>query len=202
MSSSPPYTCCGRPALSKGFLESAKKKAHKLIHQLLPFAEQNIPIIGLEPSCLFSLFDEYRDFYPELIEPLIALTTTFDSFLKKHLPLPFSISSRSVVVQGHCHQKALQGMQDTLHVLLSLDSLKIQEIPSGCCGMAGSFGYEKEHESFSKKIAESKMLPFIHSLPHDVAIIANGFSCRTQIEQSTGRKTQHLAEFLAETITC
>lgn len=181
----PPWKCCGRPALSKGFLHHAKANAERLYKEL---SQYQIPIIGLEPSCLFTLLDEYQDLIGWRPENCLF----FDDFLAHHSPLPFQIT-RKAALHGHCHQKALKGMSSTLK---ALQGYSVTEIPSGCCGMAGSFGYEQEHVHFSKQIAELVLLPSIRSLPNDLDIIANGFSCRTQIELYTGRKALHLAEWL------
>lgn len=188
----PPWKCCGRPAISKGFLPKAKKNAELLAEQMKPYLEQDIPIIGLEPSCFFTLFDEYRDFLGKSWDPKNC--QLFDSFLAKQ-SLKIVAKEQKVALHGHCHHKAMQGMQDTLKVLISTEC-HVTEIPSGCCGMAGSFGYEKEHSDFSKKIGELHLLPFVRSLPEETAIIANGYSCRTQIDLYTGRKAMHLAEWL------
>lgn len=188
----PPWQCCGRPAISKGFLHHAKTNAKRLTNQLLPYIEQKIPIVGLEPSCILTLQDEYRDLIPHW-DP--TLCSTFDAFLSNH-PLPLKVD-RTIALHGHCHQKALEGMQNTLQILRRIEGLNVIEIPSGCCGMAGSFGYEKEHALFSKQIGELKLLPFIRSLNDDVDIIASGYSCRTQIQLHTNKKAYHLAEWLA-----
>lgn len=186
----PPWKCCGRPAISKGFLPKAKKNAIELAKQLQDYP--NMPIIGLEPSCLLTLFDEYKDFLGKEWNPKNC--QLFDTFIANNLPLNIPKKGQ-VAVHGHCHQKAMQGMQDTLKVLRSLT--EVIEIPSGCCGMAGSFGYEEEHSAFSKQIGELHLLPFVRSLPKETVIIANGYSCRTQISLYTGRKALHLAEWLS-----
>lgn len=183
----PPWKCCGRPAISKGFLPKAKQNAIELAKQLQDYP--HLPIIGLEPSCLFTLFDEYKDFLGETWDPKNC--QLFDSFIASQLPLDLQTTQKTAL-HGHCHHKAMHGMQDTLKVLRSLS--EVTEIPSGCCGMAGSFGYE--HGTFSKQIGELKLLPFIRNLPEETAIIANGYSCRTQISLYTDRKALHLAEWL------
>ena len=192
----PPWNCCGRPAISKGFLKHAKKNAENLWVILNEYTQDNIPLVGLEPSCLFTLWDEFHALLPEKKTLSCQL---FDSFVLQQVPLKIRIP-QSVALHGHCHHKALQGMQDTLELLRSFKNVKVTEIPSGCCGMAGSFGHEKEHAEFSRRIGELTLLPFIRKLPKDTCIIANGFSCRSQIVEHTGRKALHLAEWLASTI--
>lgn len=191
-----PWSCCGRPFISKGFLKEAKSKALKFLDLYKPY--QEFPLIGLEPSCILSFVDEYSDL---LGDEFFKKSILFDSFLEAHLedgrlPLHFKREKKSVQVQVHCHQKALIGSKSTLEVLKAVDECKVVEIPSGCCGMAGSFGYEKEHYTFSMKIADLVLLKTIKQ--NDAVIIANGFSCRTQILDGSGKKAYHLAEFLAK----
>ena len=191
----PPWKCCGRPAISKGFLKHARANANRLFNQLAPYMECNIPILGLEPSCFFTFFDEYRDFLPGW-EPKNCYS--IDAFLAMHPPILQLKKPQKVALHGHCHQKAMEGMQNTLKILKSISQLEVIEIPSGCCGMAGSFGYEKEHTGFSKSIGELHLLPFVRNLKEDIPIIASGYSCRTQIQTYTKRKPLHLVEWLAQ----
>ncbi len=194
----PDWHCCGRPMISKGFLPQARKKAQKLIETLLPYAVQNIPIVGLEPSCLLTIKDDYPDLakHPNMSQ-LIRACTTFDEFLSTHtLPLK-ALSPQEVLVHGHCHQKSLVGMQPTLDVLHAISGITPREIPSGCCGMAGSFGYEKEHADISKQIGELKLLPAVRAASPGSPIIASGTSCRSQIADFTPKEAIHLAEFIA-----
>lgn len=192
----PTLSCCGRALLSKGFLPEAKEKARLLIQSLLPYAQKDVPLIGLEPSCFFSLKDEYRDFYPEAIEQIDPHLFLFDDFLETLRPLPLKPAKHlDVHLHGHCHHKALEGLAKTKLVLKSISGITLHEIPTGCCGMAGSFGYEAEHADFSQKIGNLVLFPYLEKLPSDALIVANGFSCRAQIA-TTGRKALHLAELL------
>nr|MBA2726803.1 FAD-binding oxidoreductase [Parachlamydiaceae bacterium] len=206
----PKWSCCGRPLLSKGKLEAARQKAVKLIKILMPYAVKGYAIIGLEPSCILTVIDDYTGLVgksdPEIlamISTIRPLCTTFDEFIASHvdatgqLPLKFIENPQQVLVHGHCHQKSLVGMDKTMKMLKSLPGYTASEIPSGCCGMAGSFGYEKEHYDISMKIAALKLVPAIEAAPTTTEIIANGFSCRCQIDHTTGRKAVHLAEALA-----
>lgn len=193
-----PWTCCGRPLISKGFLKEAKQRAQQLADLLLPYLKKGIPIIGIEPSCLLSFWDEYQEFLPAEEAKLFRENSfLFDAFLATHLkegkPLFPSQETGSILIHSHCHQKALLGTKPTLDVLRNFPNLIVKEIPSGCCGMAGSFGYE--HYDFSMKIGELVLFKAIRSHLPDV-IIANGFSCRTQISDGTGKRAWHLAEFL------
>lgn len=201
----PPWTCCGRPLISKGILKQARRAAERLIDVFYDYAHKGLPIVGLEPSCILTLIDdipaiispEYRQKATEIAKQCL----TFDEFLSKHIvnnQFPLSLKNKAITakIHGHCHQKALIGMGFTKNVLNSLPGLSYKEIPSGCCGMAGSFGYEKEHFDLSMKIGSLKLFPEIQSASDDAIIIANGFSCRCQIEQGTGRKALHLAELI------
>lgn len=195
----PPWQCCGRPALSKGVLEYAKTQATNATKVLLPYAQQNIPIIGLEPSCLFTLKDDFGGLLGhdnEAVAFLKANCITFDEFVHKHT-LSLTRLEKTVQVHGHCHQKALVGLKPTLEVLRAIPGLQVIEIDSGCCGLAGSFGYEKEHYDISMKIGNLKLFPAIHKQPEAI-IIAGGFSCRHQIKHGTQKRAIHLAEFLAQ----
>lgn len=198
----PSWQCCGRTLISKGFLKDAKEKARQLIHTLLPYAKKNIPIIGLEPSCLLSFQDEYLDFFPES-SIIASQSMLFDSFIAAHLrkgknPFAQFRNFLEIFIHTHCHQKAIIGTRSTLEVLRAFPNVKTTEIGSGCCGMAGSFGYESEHYDFSYQIANLSLLPAIEAMPAKALIVANGFSCRTQIEELSGKKAYHLAELLVE----
>lgn len=197
----PPWKCCGRAHISKGRLKEAKRSARKLIETLAPYAKGKMPIIGLEPSCILTLMDEYRDFPDLNAKDVIDQCCTFDDFVYEHLEggklnLPFKKQPFHVKVHGHCHQKALVGMKSTLAVLRGVEGFTVEEIQSGCCGMAGSFGYEKEHYELSLKIGELKLLPQVRLSSKETLIVANGFSCRTQIADGAGRSAMHLAEAL------
>ena len=203
----PEWSCCGRPALSKGVLALARKQAQALLNRLEPYARQGLPIIGLEPSCLLTLKDDYNGLLPEedslipLFEKMVLSCFTFDEFLnqlieKGEFNFPVKQIRQQVMVHGHCYQKALVGMQPTLNVLKTIPGLEVAEIPSGCCGMAGSFGYEKEHYAISMKIGELVLLPAIRKSTAETWIIASGTSCRQQIWDGTQRRAMHLAEAL------
>jgi FAD/FMN-containing dehydrogenase/Fe-S oxidoreductase len=193
----PKWQCCGRPMISKGFLREAKKQAEKIIKTLQPLS--HLPIVGLEPSCILTLIDDF----PNLAETHLVerACLTLDEFLQRHikygeLPLPWNEEAVNVKVHGHCHQKALVGMQPTLEVLKAIPGLSAAEIPSGCCGMAGSFGYEIEHISLSKQIGELHLLKEVRKAAPKTLILANGFSCRSQIALETITNGLHLAEII------
>lgn len=193
----PPYTCCGRTLISKGILDHAKHQAQKLVSTLLPYAKDKIPIIGLEPSCLLTIKDDFQGLlgYTHAdLDTVISMCRTFDEFIASHETLPLKKSDQKIKLHGHCHQKALVGTQATMKVLNAIGVPS--EIPTGCCGMAGSFGYEKEHYDISIKIGELKLFPEVRKTQDP--IIADGFSCRCQIEHATGKKAVHLAELMKD----
>lgn len=201
----PPWTCCGRTLFSKGMLKQAKNKASALVSSLVPYVEEGLPIIGLEPSCLSMLTDDLQGLIGEdkLLVKIKELSVSFDEFLHRHLiqeklPLPLSDKETHYVIHGHCHQKSSTGISSAVELINSLPGCSAVLIGSGCCGMAGSFGYEKEHYGISLKIGELKLFPTISKEPGTTRVIANGISCRQQILSGTGRRTFHLAEVIAE----
>lgn len=199
-----PWTCCGRPFISKGLLEEARQHAKKTTETLLPFAKQGIPIVGLEPSCILTLQDDLTGILPgNDAQTVSAACIILDEFLYKLMQEhPFKPSKiahlKEVHVHTHCHQKALVGSKSTLEVLKGIPGVTCSEINSGCCGLAGSFGYEKEHYDFSMKIGEDRLLPAVRKCADGATIIANGMSCRSQISHGTGKTAKHLAELLAD----
>jgi Fe-S oxidoreductase len=188
--------CCGRALASKGFLTEAQQLARQNIARLLPWAEQGLPIVGCEPSCLLMLVDEYPDLVPgEAAQKVAARAALVDSFIAQQaVELPVRRTESKVLLHGHCHQKALVGLRDTQQVLKSA-AAAIETVDSGCCGMAGSFGYE--HYDTSMAIGERVLFKAVRKSAQD-EIIAPGFSCRQQILHGTGRKALHPIEFLAQ----
>lgn len=200
----PPWTCCGRPLISKGLLKQAKKQAERLVDTFLPYAEEGMPIIGLEPSCILTIADDYPGLISTKEARLVASACiTFDAYLSKmvdddRFDLILRSDDRDVKVHGHCHQKSLVGMEATMNVLRALPHVDAEVINSGCCGVAGSFGYEQEHYELSRQIGELHLLPAVRASSPDTILIANGLSCRSQIAHGTGRTAIHLAEFIAD----
>ncbi|MDM8527676.1 FAD-linked oxidase C-terminal domain-containing protein [Anaerolineales bacterium HSG24] len=197
------HGCCGRPAMSKGLVNQARLYAKQTLSRLNAFADRYIPIIGLEPSCLLSIQDEYYALLPDqkkMIEWVGRWCYTFEEYIAKlanegELNLEFTADSRPVLLHGHCHQKALVGMKPSLQVL-SLPGHTVTEVDSGCCGMAGSFGYEAEHYDISMQIGEQRLFPAVREQLAGTIITAAGVSCRQQIKQGTGRHVLHPAEVL------
>ena len=199
--------CCGRPMISHGLLREGQKLAQENIARLAPAVEAGLPIIGVEPSCLLT----FRDEYPDLVagdapRRLAENSWMLEEFLqnlrdKGELDLKFKAPERGkALFHGHCHQKALVGAGPSLESLGMIPDLEVTQIPSGCCGMAGSFGYEKEHFDISLAIGETKLFPALREGDEDAAIIANGVSCRQQISSGVGKKALHIAEVLADAL--
>ncbi|MDE0212715.1 MAG: heterodisulfide reductase-related iron-sulfur binding cluster, partial [Deltaproteobacteria bacterium] len=194
--------CCGRPMISKGMLQEAKDNAAWNVARLLPHVEQGVRVVGLEPSCILTLRDEYPDLLRNeparlvagqtlLIEELLARDGVADSLTNGGAP------RAPVLLHGHCHQKALVGMAPTVSVLRDAGH-EVREVDSGCCGMAGSFGFEKEHYDVSVTIANRRLVPAVETAPEDARVVASGISCRQQIEHLTGRRALHPVEVLWE----
>lgn len=199
--------CCGRPMLSKGLVDAARKSARRNVQVLAPYAKQGIPIIGTEPSCILTLRDEYRDLLPDDpdVEMLAQQSFMIDEFLARleregDLGITWkSNTGPEVFFHGHCHQKALIGIGPSMEILKAA-GCRPTESGAGCCGMAGSFGYEQEHYEVSKKVGEERLFPSIEQTAMDVQLSVAGVSCRQQIEHFTGRGTRHIAEVLANRI--
>jgi FAD/FMN-containing dehydrogenase/Fe-S oxidoreductase len=199
--------CCGRPMISKGMLDEARTLAADNVARLAPAARAGRPIVGLEPSCLLTLRDEY----PELVRTedarLVARQSLLlEEFLTKELQAGHPLFARKhagvggkVLLHGHCHQKALVGTAPTVAVLKAA-GYQVSEVDAGCCGMAGSFGFEAEHYDLSVRIAERRLAPAVRAAGSDVAVCAPGISCRQQVEHTTGRVPKHPAELLWEAL--
>jgi Fe-S oxidoreductase len=195
----PKRVCCGRPMISKGFLGKARRQGEKLIKTLLPFAKKGCAIVGIEPSCILTIKDDLYGLVPSKdAETVSRACVTIDEFLYRNLKrLPKKELTGSVKLHGHCYQKALTGTEATLEVLRSVQNLQVGEIATGCCGMAGSFGYEAEHEQFSLQVGEDRLFPAVRALDPDAFVVANGASCRSQISHGTQRQAIHLVELLS-----
>lgn len=198
--------CCGRPLISKGFLRQARENARHNIEVLAPFAEKGWPIVGLEPSCLLTLRDDYLDLVDdERTRAIAAHAFMLEEFLadlgrEGELDLEFTDTVKRILVHGHCQQKALLGTGATLEVLNMPPNFQAMEIDSGCCGLAGSFGYEKEHYDISMRIGEERLFAAIETADPEVEIVAVGTSCRHQIADGTSRRARHWVEVLVEAL--
>ena len=199
--------CCGRPMLSKGLVSEARKSARRNVELLAPHARMGIPIVGTEPSCILTLRDEYIDLLPGNEDAQLVANHAFmiDEYLAKldadgELGINWlDGKGDEVFFHGHCHQKALIGMGPSMAMLKSA-GCSATESGAGCCGMAGSFGYEAEHYDVSKRIGEERLFPAINHLNAATVVSVAGVSCRQQIDHFTGRDTRHIAEVLASRI--
>ena len=194
----PEVVCCGRPMLSEGLVDAARENAKRNLDLLTPLIERGIPLVGLEPSCILTMRDDYRKLLPkdERVEKLAEATRLFEeALLELDAELPLRGGS-PVLLHGHCHQKALVGTGPTEKVLALAPGTEVTVVDSGCCGMAGLFGYEKEKYEASMKMGERRLLPAVREAKESV-VIAPGTSCREQIQGGTGRRGQHPAEYLA-----
>ena len=195
--------CCGRPMISKGLADAARENASFNVRQLQPFVENGYSIVGCEPSCILT----FRDEYPDLVKGAHATAVAKASFLLEEFivkekqagrwKLEFKRQQSKALVHGHCHEKALIGSR-YLKEALSM-AYPVEEIDSGCCGMAGSFGYEKEHYETSIAIGRRRLFPAVENNPNAI-VVAPGISCRQQVEHATGRRPLHPAEALVQAL--
>ena len=202
----PEKRCCGRPLISEGMLDRAIDNANYNIEQLYKYAVEGIPIIGCEPSCTSALTDDYVDLIntPEAKQVADA-TYSIEEFLIKlrqedNLQFSFKTQSNEILLHGHCHQRALVGTQPVKQLLEMPPGNTVDIIDSSCCGMAGSFGYEKSHYDISMNIGELRLFPSIREKNGDFILSASGFSCRHQLEHGTGILPKHPIEVLNEAI--
>ena len=199
--------CCGRPAISLGLLEKARALAEKNVERLWSFARQGIPIVGVEPGCLTTFRDEYPDLVPGQASRLLSQQTfLIDEFLVQQanngairFSKPLQTPTRSVRVHTHCFQKALGTAHFTRKMLQWIPDVAVQEIDSGCCGMAGAFGYDVSHFDLSMQIGEDRLFPAIRQATRET-IAATGTSCRHQIRDGTGRVAVHPIILLAQAL--
>ena len=198
--------CCGRPMLSSGYIERVKEHARFNIDSLYQYTQQGYPIVGFEPSCVSMIKDEYIDLIDDPRAQIVADNTyTFEEFVqvfsqKGEFDIPFGDLNKDVLVHGHCHQKALWGMGPSEATLGLPKGYDVTSIDSGCCGMAGSFGYEAEHYDVSLKVGESRLLQVVREADPNAEVAAAGLSCRQQILHATGRTARHPAEVLADAL--
>ncbi len=194
----PEVACCGRPMLSEGLVDAARESAKRNLDLLMPFVERGIPLVGLEPSCILTIRDDYAKLLPndERVEKLAEATHLFEeALLELDAELPLR-GGTPVLLHGHCHQKALVGTRPTEEALALAPGTEVTVVDSGCCGMAGFFGYERGHYEVSMKMGERRLFPAVREASESV-VVAPGTSCREQILGGTNRRAQHPAEYLA-----
>ena len=202
----PPHLESGRTYLSKGLIREAREIAIKNVEVLSKVLPDGAPIIGIEPSAILTLRDEYLDLvFPSqkaAAERLAAQTFYIDEFISKEIDAGnihggvFSSKEQLIKLHGHCHQKTLSSLTHTKKMLELPKNYKVHLIRSGCCGMAGSFGYEEEHYEVSMQVGELVLFPTVRKQPEEVIIAAPGTSCRHQIKDGTGRASYHPIEIL------
>ena len=199
------HLCCGRTYLASGMVEEARAKGRELIEALLPFAQQGIAIVGLEPSCLLTLRDELLVMgLGEDAHTVGAQAMMFEEFLAREakagrlveLSQQLKPSTSPILLHGHCHQKAFGAVSPIMDVLKLIPGAQPELIESSCCGMAGSFGYEAKHHAVSMQMAELSLLPAVRARP-DAIVVADGTSCRHQIRDGAQREAVHVAQLLA-----
>jgi FAD/FMN-containing dehydrogenase/Fe-S oxidoreductase len=207
--------CCSRPQISNGLLDEAVANARHNVERLYEWAAQGRPIVACEPSCLLTIKDDY----PPLLrgrdraraEVVAAACVTFEDLLGPILAdaeadgrpalLTFRDGPRRVLVQAHCHQRALVGPEPLMALARRVPGTEVIDLDAGCCGMAGSFGYEAEHYEVSRLVGERRLFPAVRAASAESVIVAPGLSCRLQIAHFTGRPSQHPAVFLREHLT-
>ncbi len=191
--------CCGRPLYDHGLLSAAKRRLAEVLGALRDDIEAGTPIVGLEPSCISVFRDELLRFFPDdpLAQTLSRQAWLLTEFLVKTDSIPEVRLSGRAVVHPHCHERAALCLDDDIEIM-KRTGLDFTVLDSGCCGMAGAFGFEKSHYGVSMAIGERVLLPAVRRAPPGTYIVTNGFSCREQIEQTTGRRVWHMAELLAE----
>lgn len=202
------YAESGRTFISKGFLEQAQKLAFKHAPELEKLAQKGIPVLGLEPSAVLTFRDEYRriGLSDSTAKAIADNAFLIEEFLAKEIQRgaihshQFTKTPKQIKVHSHCYQKALSNQKITSDILSLPEHYKVTIIPSGCCGMAGSFGYEKEHYDLSMQVGNLKLFPAINKSDSEVIIAANGTSCRHQIADGTGRKALHPISILREAL--
>ncbi|HSR85534.1 MAG TPA: FAD-linked oxidase C-terminal domain-containing protein [Streptosporangiaceae bacterium] len=197
--------CCGRSSLSKGLVDQARRMATGMTARLADAATRGVPIVAAEPSCLLTLRDEYLallDGDPQA-QSVAAATRLPEELImaaidsgRVVIPGPVPGGGQRILLHGHCHQKALAGMAATVAMLRAIPGAEVIELDAGCCGMAGSFGFETEHYDLSMRIGELRLFPAIREQPESTVIAATGVSCRQQIEHGTGRRASHPLEIV------
>jgi len=194
--------CCGRTYLAVGNVAAAKAEMHRSLMALEPFFARGVPLVGLEPSCLFSFRDEALAMLPgEASKRAAAHALLFEEFIAREAKAGrfkpnLKPATQKVLLHGHCHQKAFGAMGAVEQALKLIPGLKLEKIESSCCGMAGAFGYQAETAEVSRKMGELSLLPAARNAG-DAVLVADGTSCRHQIEQGAGKQAVHVASLLA-----
>ena len=201
--------CCGRSSISKGLLDRARGMAADMTERLAPYAERGVPIVGCEPSCLLTLREEHLQLQPgnaraqavaeqaKLVEELLVEAIDDGSL---RLDPGSRVAGSRIVFHGHCHQKALAGTKATVELLKRIPGTEVVELDAGCCGMAGSFGFEAEHYELSMQIGEMRLFPALRGEDAATLVAATGVSCRQQIAHGVGREARHPVQIVREAL--
>ncbi|MBT7093984.1 MAG: FAD-binding oxidoreductase, partial [Bacteroidetes bacterium] len=205
-----PHEISARSFLSKGLLKQAKKIINSNIILLKEKISESVPLIGIEPSAILGFRDEYPDLCDSYLQDdarkIASYSFMIDEFLANEIELgkitqeSFTTKKQHIMLHGHCQQKAVASTESTKIILSFPENYSVEEIPSGCCGMAGSFGYEKEHYELSMKVGELVLFPAVRKAPKDSLIAAGGTSCRHQIMDGTGREALHPIQILHQAL--
>ena len=199
--------CCGRTFLSAGLVDEARAEARRLLAAAAPFLARGIPIVGLEPSCLLTLRDEFLSMFPGAeTERLARHAFLLEEFLAREAAAgriagPIGRHEGKVLLHGHCHQKAFGVMGSVGAALALVEGLEVETVESSCCGMAGAFGYGADTHAASMAMGELTLLPAVRRAAPDAIIAADGFSCRHQIHDGTGRQPRHVARILQQAMS-
>ncbi len=203
----PKTKCCGRPMLGQGMIDKARRNAIYNVDMIFPYIENGAKLVGIEPSCTLMFRDDYLDLLggdprARAVAENTMLVEEFVLYAQQHdgARLEFRNPPGKLLFHGHCHQKALVGTHHAMEVLASIPGADAQEIESGCCGMAGAFGFEKEHYDISMRIGEHSVFGPIRSQEGEFSVVIEGVSCRQQISDATGVSPKHLVEVLAEAL--
>ncbi|HEX6142780.1 MAG TPA: FAD-linked oxidase C-terminal domain-containing protein [Geminicoccaceae bacterium] len=193
--------CCGRTFLAAGLLEQARAEARRTLESLKPFVERGVPVIGLEPSCLLTMRDEFLALLPGETDGLAGAAKLLSEFVAEErgagrFTLDLEPVASRALVHGHCHEKAFGAFGSVLETLGLIPDLEAEAIESSCCGMAGAFGYEARHYDVSMAMAELSLLPAVRGADDATLLVADGTSCRHQIRDGSGREALHLARVL------
>jgi FAD/FMN-containing dehydrogenase/Fe-S oxidoreductase len=206
----PKYVCCGRPLYDQGMLDLAKERLREIMQVLGPYVERGFPVVGVEPGCILTFRDELPKLYPREQRARLLAERSFllDEFLAREAsgfapaagmaaaPGPKSLRIPALL-HGHCHQKALSGMDAEIALLRKAPGIELQVLDAGCCGMAGAFGYEESHYDVSRALAERVLAPAIRAAGEGAIVISDGFSCRSQIRHfCPGARALHAAQVL------
>ena len=194
--------CCGRTFLASGLVDEARVEARRTLNTLLPYIKRGVPILGLEPSCLLTLRDEFEAMLPGSDAAELARSAQlFEEFLARQmqegeLVLNLQAPAKRALLHGHCHQKAFDVMSTVEQALRLIPEMEVEHVSASCCGMAGAFGYRKDTAEISRQMAELDLLPAVRKADPDTLIVADGTSCRHQIADLSERTALHVARVL------